>query len=140
MNASQSTNHRGGDMSKGKTVALWVVSVLLAAMFMFSGAIKLLKPADVKPMFVHYGYAAWFATLIGICEALGGLGLLIPRLGGLAASGLAIIMVGAFFTHATHHEMSHAMVPLVLFVLLVIVAYTRFKHPSGDKAMSAAGR
>jgi putative oxidoreductase len=115
-------------MSKGKTIALWVVSILLAAMFLLSGLPKLLKPAEIRSMFVHYGYAGWFATFIGVCEVLGAIGLLIPPLAGLAATGLSIIMVGAFLTHATHHEMSHAMVPLLLLVLLTMVAYMRFRQ------------
>jgi len=116
-------------MSKGKTIALWTVSILLAAMFVFSGSAKLLSPAQAKEGFVHYGYAAWFATFIGVCEALGGLGLLLPRLAGLAATGLAIIMAGAVFTHFSHHEYAHGMIPLTLLVFLIGVAYVRFTAP-----------
>jgi uncharacterized membrane protein YphA (DoxX/SURF4 family) len=115
-------------MSKGKTIALWVVSILLTAMFLFAGAPKLLKPDQVKAMFVGYGYPAWFAILIGVSEVLGAIGLLVPRLAALAAAGLSIIMVGAFFTHALHREYQHSLVPLVLLVLLLAVGYTRFKE------------
>jgi putative oxidoreductase len=115
-------------MSKGKTIALWIVSILLAAMFLFSGGIKLLHPEQVKPMFVKYGYAAWFATFIGTCEALGALGLLIPRLAALAAAGLAIIMAGAVYTHLNHQEYSHGMVPLVLLIMLVGVCFARVQE------------
>ena|SRR5580765_284875 len=115
-------------MSKGKKIALWIVSGLLAAMFLFSGGIKLLQPDQAKPMFVHYGYAAWFATFIGACEALGALGLLIPRLASLAAAGLTIIMAGAVYTHLSHQENSHAIVPLVLMLRLAGVSYVRFKE------------
>lgn len=114
-------------MSKGKTIALWIVSGLLAAMFLFSGASKLLALDKVKPMFVQYGYAPWFATFIGVCETLGAIGLLIPRLAGLAAAGLAIIMAGAVYTHLSHNETAHGMIPLVLLVLLAGISYVRFK-------------
>jgi uncharacterized membrane protein YphA (DoxX/SURF4 family) len=114
-------------MSKGKKIVLWIVSILLAASFLFSGSFKLLKAEDARAMFVHYGYAAWFATFIGACEVLGGIGLLVPRLAALAASCLSIIMVGAFFTHVIHREYLHALTPLVLLILLVGVAYTRVK-------------
>ncbi|HKF21759.1 MAG TPA: DoxX family protein, partial [Candidatus Angelobacter sp.] len=67
-------------MSKATKVVLWVVSILLAAMFLFSGVFKLLKPEMAKAGFVHYGYARWFAIFIGVCEVFGGLGLLLPRL------------------------------------------------------------
>ena len=118
-------------MSKAKNIVLWIVSILLAAMFLFSGTLKLLKPQEAKPMFVHYGYSAWFATFIGICEVLGGLGLLIPRLAGLAAAGLSIIMIGATYTHFSHHEYRHGMIPLVLLLLLIGVSYARFKGAKG---------
>ncbi len=114
-------------MSKGKTIALWTVSGLLGAMFLFSGGVKLVHLDAVKPMFVQYGYAAWFATFIGVCEALGGLGVLVPRVAGLAAACLGIIMVGAVYTHVSHHEFTHALTPLVLLLLLAWVSYVRFQ-------------
>jgi putative oxidoreductase len=115
-------------MSKAKNIVLWIVSILLGAMFLFSGVFKLLKPEEAKAGFVHYGYAAWFAIFIGVCEVFGSLGLLIPRLAFLAAVNLSIIMVGATYTHFSHHEYQHGMIPLVLLVLLIGVAYTRFKE------------
>lgn len=116
-------------MSKGKKIVLWGVSGLLAAMFLFAGTGKLLlQPVQSRAMFVQYGYAAWFGTFIGACEMLGGIGLLVPRLAALAATGLSIIMVGAFFTHVLHHEYLHSLIPLVLLVVLVAVAYARVRE------------
>jgi putative oxidoreductase len=115
-------------MSKGKTIALWIVTILLTAMFLFSGSMKLLHPDQAKPMFVKYGYAAWFATFIGACEVLGALGLLIQRLAALAAAGLAIIMAGAVYTHWSHAEYSHGCIPLVLMVMLVGICITRMQQ------------
>ena len=114
-------------MSKGKKVVLWIVSILLSALFLFAGLSKLLVPAQARAMFAQVGYAAWFATFIGVCETLGGIGLLIPRLAGLAATGRCFIMVGAFVTLAVHHQWVQAITPAVVLVLLVGVAYTRVK-------------
>jgi uncharacterized membrane protein YphA (DoxX/SURF4 family) len=126
-------------MSKGKTIALWIVSILLAAMFVFVGGLKLLQPNEAKPIFVHYGYAAWFATFIGSCEVLGAMGLLIPRLAGLAARGLSIIMAGAVYTHVSHQEYTHAITPLVLLVMLMAVDYVRHgRRGKGSAASTAA--
>src|SRR5258708_24958866 len=97
-------------------MAVWIVSIRLAAMFVFSGGIKLLQPGQVKPMFVHYGYAPWFATLIGISEALGGIGLLVPRLAGIAAIGFSIIMSGSVYTHFSHPAFRHAIQPPILLI------------------------
>jgi putative oxidoreductase len=119
-------------MSKGKKIALWIVSILLAALFLFAGLTKLLAPGQAKAMFVQVGYAAWFATFIGVCETLGGIGLLVPRLAGVAASGLSVVMVGAIYTViARQHQPLQAMVPLVTLALLIAVGYARFKETRG---------
>jgi len=115
-------------MPKGKIVVVWILSVLVAAMYMLTGSFKLLMPAQVHAGFVHYGYPAWFGTFIGACELLGGIGLLVPRLAALAATGLSIIMVGAFFTHILHHEYANATGPLILLSLLVLIIYMRVKE------------
>ena len=125
-------------MSKGKTITLWVLSCLLAALFLFAGGMKLLKADEIKPMFVQYGYAAWFATFIGICEVLGGLGLLIPRLAGVAAACLSIIMIGAAYTVTSHHQYSQAIVPLVTLVALIFVSYSRLTTLSAVNAKLAS--
>ncbi len=115
-------------MSRGKKIALWIISGLLAALFLFAGLTKLLAPAQAKQWFTQYGYAPWFAIFIGVCETLGGIGVLVPRVAALAASGLSLIMVGAVFTLATHHQLVQAITPAVVSIFLVGVAYTRVKE------------
>lgn len=115
-------------MSKGKKIALWIVSILLAALFLSAGVPKLLMPAKIGPMFVQFGFPLWFMTLIGICETLGAIGLLVPRLAALAAAGLSIIMIGVFFTLVIHHQGLQVITPVVVFPLLVGVGYARFKE------------
>ncbi|MGZ4840873.1 MAG: DoxX family protein [Candidatus Angelobacter sp.] len=112
-------------MSRGQKIAMWVVSILLAALFLFAGLPKLLTPAKILSQWV---YAPWFLTFIGVCETLGAIGLLIPRLAALAAAGLSIIMVGAVYTLVRHHLMKELPVPIVVFILLLGVAYMRRKE------------
>jgi putative oxidoreductase len=114
-------------MSKGKTIVLWIVSGLLTALFLFAGLSKLLMPAQARTMFAQMGFAAWFATFIGICETLGAIGLLIPRLAALAATGLCVVMIGAFVTLAVHHQLVQGITPVVVLMALIGVAYARVK-------------
>src|SRR5688572_15554145 len=81
-------------------VALWIIQVLLAALFLFAGGMKLILPLD--QMAGPVAFPLWFLRFIGICEVLGGLGLILPgvfRVGKgltpLAACGLVFIMIGA---------------------------------------------
>ena len=115
-------------MSKGQKVALWVVSILLTALFLFAGLPKLLMPAKILSQWV---YAPWFLTFIGVCETLGAIGLLIPRLAALAAAGLSVIMIGAVYTLVSHHLTKELPVPIVVFFLLIGVVYLRRKEAGG---------
>jgi putative oxidoreductase len=112
-------------MSKGQKIVMWVVSILLTALFLFAGLPKLLTPAKIMSQWV---YAPWFLTVVGACETLGAIGLLIPRLAALAAAGLSIIMVGAVYTLVSHHMTKELPVPIVVFFLLLGVIYLRRKE------------
>src|SRR5262245_35593722 len=79
--------------------ALWIVQGLLAALFLFGGTVKLMMPPEA---FAELPLPISFIYFIGVAEALGGLGLvlpwalrILPGLTPLAASGLVIIMIGA---------------------------------------------
>jgi len=118
-------------MSKGQKIAMWVISGLLAALFLFAGLPKLLTPDKIMSEWV---YARWFLTFIGVCETLGAIGLLIPRLAALAAAGLSVIMIGAVYTLVTHHLAKQLPVPIVVFILLMLVIFLRRKEGSAPAA------
>lgn len=114
-------------MARGRNIAVWTASVALAALFLFAGLPKLLLPEKIGAAFVQNGLPAWFAPVVGVCEVLGAIGLLVPRLAGWAAAGLCGIMVGATITMATHGQALGSLFPLTTLALLLWVATTRFK-------------
>jgi putative oxidoreductase len=81
------------------TIALWVAQVLLAAFFVFASVPKLLGDPSTVAVFDIIGFGQWFRYLTGACELAGAIGLLIPRLSGLAALGLLGVMIGATLTN-----------------------------------------
>lgn len=120
-------------------ILLWVLQILLALVFLFSGGMKLVIPADqlqaqAPPTMIHFSNA--FMKFIGICEVLGGLGLVLPGLfrtakglTPLAAVGLTIIMIGAVVITLTGIGISAAVPPLIVGLLCAFVAYERgVKH------------
>ena len=109
-------------MSKGKTIAMWVISVLLTCLFLFAGLPKLLTP---EKMLSQWIYARWFLTFIGVCETLGAIGLMVPRLAALAAACLSVIMLGAVYTLVHMHMANQIGIPIVTFILLWVVVYLR---------------
>ncbi|HEY1526040.1 MAG TPA: DoxX family protein [Candidatus Angelobacter sp.] len=121
-------------MSKGQKITMWVVSILLTALFLSAGLPKLLMPGKMMAQWI---YARWFLTLVGVCETLGAIGLLIPRLAALAAAGLSIIMVGAVYTLIKVHMSNQLAIPIVVFILLMLVISLRRKEAKGASAHAA---
>jgi putative oxidoreductase len=103
--------------------AVRIAEVLLAIFFAINGARKLLGTMD--PMFVHWGYPAWFARLIG-CAELGGAALLVlPPTELVGAGVLASVMLGAIATHLVAKEGPRALLPLLLLGLIATVAHAK---------------
>jgi uncharacterized membrane protein YphA (DoxX/SURF4 family) len=67
--------------------------------FVFAAAPKLVGQHTAMAMFSQIGAGQWLRYLVGTAELAGAIGLLIPRLAGLAAAGLAA-------TLASHWPMS----------------------------------
>jgi uncharacterized membrane protein YphA (DoxX/SURF4 family) len=103
-------------LSKARIIISWVLAVLVALAFMASAVAKLTGVAT--PMFAHWGYHVWFATLIGVLELTGAVGLLIPRITRYAILGLTVIMFGAAYTHLANHEGIEVLRPVVFLAVL----------------------
>ena len=110
---------------KAKTVALWIIRILVAFVFVAAGFRKLMGGESVAEMFQHWGFPDKFYYFIGAVELLGGIGLLIPRLAGYAAILLFGNMIGAIITHLTHNEAERLPFPVLLLILLAVVAYAK---------------
>jgi len=110
--------------------AIWTLQLALAALFLFAGAMKFVMPAEdlTKDTSLSVG----FLRLIGACEVLGAIGLVISGLGGnwraltpLAAAGLVIIMIGAVTVNTIELGAAAAVLPFAVGLLLALVTYAR---------------
>jgi hypothetical protein len=117
-------------------LALWIVAIVLAAVFAGSGLMKQFVPKD-KLVTAGQGWAQDFSPssirLIGLAEILGAIGLVLPAavhiapvLVPSAAIGLVLVMVGAAVVHARRNEPMNVAVNLVLIALAAFVAWGRF--------------
>ena len=114
------------------TYALWILQVLLGALFIFGGVAKLMMP--IEELTKQVGLPGWFLQFISVAEALGGIGLILPSLlriapglTPLAAACLVIIMIGAVVVTVASGAVFGALFPLVVGLLLVFVAYGRWR-------------
>ena len=118
-------------------IALWIIQVLLVLLFLFAGGTKLVLPLEVLTSMGSPNQVVLPGLLvrfIGVCEVLGALGLILPgilrikpSLTPLAATGLAIIMIGATVVTIAGDGFALALPPLVVGLLLAFVAYGRWK-------------
>lgn len=108
---------------RGRTIALWVASGLLTALYLFAGGMKLYGPTEAVEGFRKLGYSDAFRLFIGAAEVSGAIGLWLPRLAFWAAVGLGIIMLGAIYTHISQAEGPWG--ALVALCLLIFVALSR---------------
>ena len=106
-------------------VALWVLQVLLAALFLFSASGKFAADPTTVAGFEVMGLGGPGMYAIGVLEVLGAIGLLVPRLTGLAALGLVALMTGAVILTAVFVGAAMAVVPGTVLVLVAIVARGR---------------
>ena len=81
-----------------------ILSILLALVFLASGAAKLAGLEFELAAFERWGYPLWFMYLTGVIEVCGGIALMIKRLSASAAVGLSMMMIGAVATHVIHSE------------------------------------
>jgi uncharacterized membrane protein YphA (DoxX/SURF4 family) len=117
-------------------VVLWIIAVLLAAAFLGAGALKLIQSKEKlaeSGMAWTEDFSAGQIKTIGALEVLGAIGLILPAvldvlpiLVPLAATGLAITMIGAVVVHARRGENREIIPGAVLLVLSVVVAWGRF--------------
>jgi DoxX-like family len=115
---------------------LWVVTGFLAAVFAGAGLFKLVQHKKVladKGMPWVEDFSAGAVKAIGAAELLGAIGLVLPALVHVApvlvpvaASCLAVTMVGAIAVHVRRREGAAFVPAAVMLALLAAVAWGRF--------------
>jgi uncharacterized membrane protein YphA (DoxX/SURF4 family) len=117
---------------------LWIVQVLLAVVFLFTGGSKMATSSEVLAAQSHLPGS--FMKFIGVCEILGALGLVLPgllhvrpQLTLLAAVCLLPIMIGAIVSTAITLP-AVLPLPVIVGLLTAYVAYGRWRLAPLDGA------
>lgn len=123
-----------GTASRKVGATLWTLQSVLAVIFLFSGGMKLLAPAEM--MEAQSPLPLLLVRFIGTCEVAGALGMLLPgllrirpSLTPLAATGLVVLMIGA--TVLTPIMISPdpvmTLIPATVGTVAALVAYGRVR-------------
>lgn len=121
--------------SRGWTIALWVVQVVLAIVYLMAGSMKLTQPMDAlaaSGMAYVLALPAPFIRFVGLMEVLGAIGLIAPSVTRVmpfltvwAAAGLSFLQVSAIVLHVSRGEFFMLPVNTVLLVLALFVLWGR---------------
>lgn len=114
-------------------VALWILQVLLAAVFAAHGWMLLAPPPDLLAI-MNEQMPTWFRLFLGAAEIAGAVGILLPALTRvqpwltpLAAACLAFVVACATILHLVRSEFGSAVITLILCAIALFVAYGRWR-------------
>ena len=110
---------------KVKSIAAWTLQILFAIFFTFQAAMKLGASPHWVSRFRVWGYPEHFYFVVGLCELLGAILLLIPRLARWGAVLLLIIMTGATATHVINREPQVVTTVLIMILLSALLYLCR---------------
>ena len=82
-----------------RSALVWVLRLLLAALFLFEGIDKFSERRLWVRIFEQIGIGQWFRYVTGVVEVAGAVLLLIPRATLIAVGLLVCTMVGAALVH-----------------------------------------
>ena len=115
-------------------IALWILLGILALFFVAAGATKLARSRTAlasSGMAWTDDFSGPTVKLIALAEVVGGFGLVLPLLTGIApvltpiaAIALAVIMIGAAVVHVRRKE--PAIMQIVVAVLCIVAAVLAF--------------
>jgi uncharacterized membrane protein YphA (DoxX/SURF4 family) len=106
-------------------VALWVLQVLLAAVYAFSASGKLAADAQNVAGFEAMGLGVAGMYIIGALELAGAIAMFVPRLTGLAALCFVALMIGAVIATVGVGGGVLAAIPAAVGVVAAVVAWGR---------------
>jgi DoxX-like family len=105
-------------------IAYLAVTLLAAAANIFSATLDFVRYKQVLINMAKVGVSDSWITTLGLLKATGALGLLVgivvPPIGIVAASGLVLFFVGAIGVHLRAHDYSFGLA--VVFLVLAIAA------------------
>jgi uncharacterized membrane protein YphA (DoxX/SURF4 family) len=120
-------------ISKGLNIFLWIIQVLVAGLFIWTGANKLFNSQDLP-----WSWIKQYPNLVKITAILditGGFGLILPQLFRirpqltvLAACGVIALMISAIVFHISRGESSQIGFNIVVLLMVVFVAGGRYSE------------
>jgi len=117
--------------SRAATVALWLMQLALAAMFLMAGGSKLGGAQAMIALFDAIGWGQWFRYVTGTVELIAAIALLVPSTALFGALLVIATMIGAVITNISLGQ--SPAVPVVLLLIAAAVAWLRRDQLRGSR-------
>jgi uncharacterized membrane protein YphA (DoxX/SURF4 family) len=117
--ASGTPDHRSALVTR----LTWIASGVLTVFVLYSAILHLVGIRFVRDLYAKWGYPTELRWAVGVIELVACVALLIPRLATIAAVSLVPVMLGATYTLLFADHPVLALFPLLMFVLLLFVAW-----------------
>jgi len=114
--------------SRSKTIVLWILRILMAALFLFASYMKLTDNPMMVDEFNTIGLGQWFRYFTGALELAGGIAILVPSVSVFAALVLVAVDAGAFITQIAvlHGDWIHTVVIGAILASVIYLQRDRF--------------
>lgn len=126
-------------------ITLWVLQVVLGAVFLAHGWLLLGPPPEIAAQMTAE-LPRWFWVFLGVAEVLAAVGLTVAgvvrglsRAVVAAAIGVTFVMISATIWHLVRGEFSSAAITAVLLAMAVFTAYGRWRlAPLGTRRLHSS--
>jgi len=107
---------------RSANIAVWILRVVVAALFLFAGFMKLSGQPMMVAEFDTVGLGQWFRSFTGLLEVAGAVATLIPAVSALGAVLLLAVDAGAFVAQVgvLHMDWIH---PIVIGAVIAALIY-----------------
>jgi len=119
--------------ARSANIAVWILRVVVAALFLFAGVMKLSGQPMMVAEFDTVGLGQWFRYFTGAVEVVGAVVTLIPSVSVLGAVLLLAVDAGAFVAQvaAIHMDWIHTIVIGAVIAALVYLQRDALKARLG---------
>jgi hypothetical protein len=128
---SSSATTRSDGQRRGGHVTLWCLQVLCAGVFVMAAIPKVTADPQAVAGFTALGLGTVGMYVIGVLELAGAVGLLIPRLAGLAGLAFVGLMIGAVLSTLLVLGANMVAMPAAVLVLVAIIWCSSRSSPGG---------
>ena len=111
---------------RARTIAFWIATIFGPASFVIGGYLHLTHDPQVMTTLAHLGFPAYFATILGACNLVGAIAVVlpgVPRLTELAYAGFFFNLTGAAASRAFVGDSAIDIVAPLLFLALVAASW-----------------